>query len=126
MYPLAQDMRARPQLTSYERSPTHRKGIGSAMALTVLYEIPGLTQDQYDKIIEVLQSGGITAPGRIFHVAGPMEGGWRVVDVFESQEAFEQFIGGSLGPIMQKLGVAPPPLKFSPVHNMLRGPEHHL
>lgn len=96
------------------------------MALTVLYEIPGLTQDQYDKIIETLQSEGITAPGRIYHVAGPMEGGWRVVDVFESREAFEQFIGGSLGPVMQKLGIAPPPLKFSPVHNMLRGPEHHL
>ncbi|HLL80058.1 MAG TPA: hypothetical protein VKT25_11190 [Ktedonobacteraceae bacterium] len=96
------------------------------MALTVLYEIPGLTQEQYDKIIETLQREDITAPGRIYHVAGPMEGGWRVIDVFESQEAFEQFIGGSLGPVMQKLGIAPPPLKFSPVHNMLRGPEHHL
>ena len=96
------------------------------MALTVLYEIPGLTQDQYDKIIETLQSDGITAPGRIYHVAGPMEGGWQVVDVFESQEAFEQFIGGSLGPVMQKMGIMPPPIKLSPVHNMLRGPEHHL
>ena len=96
------------------------------MALTVLYEIPGLTQGQYDTIIKELQSGGVAAQGRIFHVAGPMEGGWRVVDVFESQEAFEQFIGEGLGPVMQKLGVTPPPLKFSPVHNMLRGPEHHL
>jgi hypothetical protein len=96
------------------------------MALTVLYQIPGLTQDQYDKIIETLQSNDITAPGRIYHVAGPMDGGWQVVDVFESQEAFEQFVGGRLGPVMQKLGIAPPPIKLSPVHNMLRGPEHHL
>ena len=96
------------------------------MALTVLYQIPGLTEDQYDKIIETLQASSITAPGRIYHVAGPMEGGWQVVDVFESREAFEQFIGGSLGPVMQKLGIAPPPMTFSPVHNMLRGPEHHL
>lgn len=96
------------------------------MALTVLYEIPGLTQEQYDKIIEELQAGGITAPGRIFHVAGPKEAGWQVVDVFESQAAFEQFFGESLGPVMQKLAIAPPPLTLSPVHNMLRGPEHHL
>ena len=96
------------------------------MALTVLYQIPGLTQDQYDKIIEELQAGDITAPGRIVHVAGPMEGGWQVVDVFESQAAFEQFVGGRLAPVMQKLGIAPPPIALSPVHNMLRGPEHHL
>ena len=96
------------------------------MALTVLYEIPGLTQERYDEIIKELQAGGITAQGRIFHVAGPMEGGWQVVDVFESQAAFEQFVGGNLGPVMQKLGIAPPSIKLSPVHNMLRGPEHHL
>lgn len=96
------------------------------MAVTVLYEIPGLTQAQYDSIIEALQSGGINAPGRITHIAGPMVGGWQVVDVFESQEAFERFIGGGLAPVMQKLGIAPPPLKVSPVHNMISGPEHHL
>ena len=96
------------------------------MALTVLYEIPGLTQERYDEIIKELQAGGITAQGRIFHVAGPMQGGWQVVDVFESQAAFEQFVGGSLGSVMQKLGIAPPLIKLSPVHNMLRGPEHHL
>jgi len=71
------------------------------MAVTILYQIPGLTQDQYDQIIENLQSGGITAQGRIYHVAGPMEGGWQVIDVFESQEAFERFIGGGrdVGPV---------------------------
>ncbi len=64
------------------------------MALTVLYQIPGLTEEQYDKIITELQSARITAQGRMYHVAGPIEGGWQVVDVFESQEAFEQFISG--------------------------------
>lgn len=96
------------------------------MAVTVLYQIPGLTQEQYDRIIEELQAGGIDATGRIFHVAGPMEGGWQVIDVFESQQAFEQFIGGALAPVMQKLEIAPPALKISPVHNMIEGPEHHL
>lgn len=96
------------------------------MAVTILYQIPGLTQAQYDSIIEELQAGGINAVGRVFHVAGPIEGGWQVVDVYESQEAFEQFIGGGLAPVMQKLGIAPPPLKISPVYNMISGPEHHL
>ena len=96
------------------------------MAVTVLYQIPGLTQEKYNRIIEEFQAGGINTPGRVFHVAGPMEGGWQVVDVFESQQAFEQFIGGGLAPVMQKLEIAPPPLKISPVSNMIYGPEHHL
>jgi hypothetical protein len=103
-----------------------RKRLVRYLCLISTVRIAGLTQEQYDKIIEELQAGDITAPGRIVHVAGPMEGGWQVVDVFESQAAFEQFVGGRLGPVMQKLGIAPPPITLSPVHNMLRGPEHHL
>ena len=57
------------------------------MALAFLLEFPGVTQEQYDKVLEKLQLGGKTYQGGIFHVAGPMEGGWRVVDVWESEEA---------------------------------------
>src|SRR4051812_19714267 len=61
------------------------------MAIGILIEIPGGTQRHYDLVMEKLQLEGKPAPGGIFHVAGPMEGGWRVVDVWESQAAFEQF-----------------------------------
>jgi hypothetical protein len=48
------------------------------MALAFLQELPGVTQEQYDQVIEKFR--GKRAQGRIFHVAGPMEGRWRVVD----------------------------------------------
>jgi len=96
------------------------------MALAVLYEAVGLTQEQYDKIIELLQRGGKTADGRIYHVAGPVEGGMRVCDVWESQRAFETFIQEKLVPVIQELGATPPQIKPFPVHNMLSGPENHL
>ena len=94
------------------------------MAVAFLQELPGATQEQYDQVVEALR--GQTAEGRIFHVAGPMEGGWRVVDVWESQEAVDTFFQEQLGPALQEAGIAAAPPQFWPVHNMLSGPEHPL
>ena len=96
------------------------------MAIAVLYEIPGMSQAQYDKIIELLQRGGIRAQGRTYHVAGPTEGGFRVLDVFDSQGAFDAFVQEKLGPIMQEAQVPPPQIQAWPIHNMLTGTDHHL
>ena len=89
------------------------------MAVAFLVEFPGGTQEQYDKVTEMLQLSGKTPPGQIFHVAGPMEGGWRIVDVWESQEAFDNFLQTKLGPALQEAGSLPPQTKVWPVHNIL-------
>ena len=90
------------------------------MALAFLLEFPGVTQEQYDKVLEKLQLGGKTYQGGIFHVAGPMEGGWRVVDVWESQEAFDAFVQQA-APILQEVEMWPPDeSKNWPVHNLLK------
>ena len=97
------------------------------MAVAFLVDASGTTQERYDQVIETLQRAGITAQGRIFHVAGPMEGGgWRVVEVWESQEAVNKFFQEVLGPALQEAGVAATPPQFWPVHDMFSGPEHHL
>jgi hypothetical protein len=95
-----------------------------SMAIAFLQEVPSMTQEQYDQVVEALR--GKTVEGRIFHVAGPMEGGWRVVDVWESQEAVNKFFQELLGPALQEAGIAATPPQFWPVHNMLSGPEHYL
>ena len=95
------------------------------MAVAFLVDASGTTQERYDQVIETLQRAGITAQGRIFHVAGPMEGGWRIVDVWESQEAVNKFFQ-ELGPALQAAGIAATPPQFWPVHNMLSGPEYYL
>ena len=90
------------------------------MAIGILIEIPGGTQKHYDKVMDKLQLGGKPAPGGIFHVAGPMEGGWRVVDVWESKEAFDHFFKTKLGKAIQEAGVPPFQPKVFPVHNTLQ------
>jgi hypothetical protein len=83
-------------------------------------EFPVGTLEQYDAVIEEMQLGGKPAPHGIFHVAGPMEGGgMRIVDVWESQDAFEQFAQEQIGPITQKHGIAAPTVTVWPAHNIL-------
>jgi hypothetical protein len=94
------------------------------MAVAFLQELPGATQEQYDQVVETLR--GQTAEGRIFHVSGPIEGGWRIVDVWESQEAVNKFFQEQLGPAAQEAGMEMRIPQFWPVHNMLSGPEHYL
>jgi hypothetical protein len=49
--------------------------------------------------------------------SGPSDTGFRVIDVWESEEAFARF-GETLGPIMQQLGLDATP-KVYPVHNFV-------
>ena len=96
------------------------------MAVAFLLDFSGMTQELYDQLVETVEAGGKIPEGRILHIAGPIEGGWRVVDVWESQEAVNKFFQEVLGPAAQAAGMAAPPPQFWPVHNMLSGPEHPL
>ena len=89
------------------------------MALAVLLEFPGGRQEQFDQVLEKLQLGGKIPPGQLFHVEGPMEGGWRVVDVWESQEALDKFFQEKLGQALLEAGLAAPQLQVWPVHTLL-------
>jgi quinol monooxygenase YgiN len=62
-----------------------------------VFEASGLTQDEYDRIMAELaeKSGGDWTPaGALAHLAGPIDGGrWRVIDVWESEDAANAFYG---------------------------------
>ena len=94
------------------------------MAVALVHEIPGGTQEDYDKIAQELTGGPINSlsdwpvDGILFHVAGPTENGWRVVDVWESEEALEAF-GAKLGPALEAAGVDAPPPNIFGVHKLI-------
>jgi hypothetical protein len=87
------------------------------MAVTMVQEMPGATQELYDKILDHLGIGpeGALIEGQLAHIASPMDGGRRVVDVWESEDAFNKFAQERLGPAMAAAGGpsdAPPPKFF--------------
>jgi hypothetical protein len=90
------------------------------MAIAVVFQVPGMTAEQYDRVIKDLQAEGLGAPdGRLFHVACPTPDGWFVVDLFESEEKLGKF-AGSLMPILAAAGVTPPQPTIYPVHNIIK------
>lgn len=88
------------------------------MAVAVLFELAGEgIQEKYDFAVrEAAPTGHV--PGRLVHVAGPVEGGWRVLDVWQSQEAFEGFLRERLGAALQRAQLPEPKLTMFPVYNL--------
>jgi hypothetical protein len=119
---------ARPQpfeltrLVSFSSSNFFSEDKERNMAVAVLMEFANITQAQYDGVIEDMQLNGKPAPNASFHVAGPAEnGGWRVVDVWDSAEAFDAFANDKIMPLAMKHGLKEPPkVTMWPVHNMLK------
>ena len=93
------------------------------MAVWFVFDVPGMTREQADAVLKALDLGGKPPPGQIFHVEGPSEGGTRVVDVWESEEAFGRFFQERLTPAFQQAGVHVPEgarPQFMPAYNILK------
>ena len=88
------------------------------MAIVVLQDFSGVTLEQYDQLTAQLNLGGHSPQGNLIHTAGLVEGQLRVVDVWESESAFNAFLA-ILGPLTQRAGVAAPQVTIWPTHNML-------
>jgi hypothetical protein len=89
------------------------------MAVAMLIEFPGGNISQYDRVISRLNLKGRTYKGGLFHVAGATDDGVRVVDVWESQEAFDSFLKDKLGAALEAEGLEPPQISTWEVHNSL-------
>ena len=90
----------------------------------MIHDSPGGTREQYEEVGKRLTNGrGLDslaawpAEGILSHVAGPTDNGWRVIDVWESEEAFQSF-GSTIGPILQDVGFPGEP-KLYPIHNFV-------
>ena len=95
------------------------------MAVVVVHQGSTLTQESYEEAVRRLTGGKERLESRsdwpvegiVFHTAGQAESGFRVVDVWESEEAFQAF-GEQLGPIMEEIGVSEPPEVY-PAHTFV-------
>jgi hypothetical protein len=89
------------------------------MAVAMLIDNPNGSQEIYEQLRERI---GLDKPaGGIFHVAGPSpNGGWRVIEIWESEEDAKRFLAERLGPAAEAVGTPPPPPpELWPVHNYM-------
>ena len=83
------------------------------MAIVAVFQGPTLTREKYEATVRKLTGGKRSqmesmadwpVEGVLVHVAGQTEKGFRVVDVWKSEDAFRRF-GEKLAPIMKELGI---------------------
>jgi hypothetical protein len=92
------------------------------MPVAVILDIPGATLEQYDQVIEKMgfTKGGPGAPGGLTHWVAATDNGIRVVDTWQSREAFEAFTREKTEPFMAEVGMTEKPdITFFEVHNYL-------
>lgn len=79
--------------------------------------LEGLTLEEFDRLNEAIDPRTDQPDGLLFHASGPVEGGWGVLDFWDTRERFEQFASERMGPAMAPSGVAGTPLiREFPVH----------
>jgi hypothetical protein len=89
------------------------------MAVAMFMEWPGVTQEQYDAVLEELDLDQNPADGGLLHLASLTPDGLRVVDLWETVEAFDAFSQERMMPAVQNAGIeSEPRIDIFPVHNM--------
>ena len=92
------------------------------MAVAVEMNFTGATTEQYDRILERmgLTPGGSTPAGAISHWVAKTDDGIRVVDVWETREAFDQYAQEKIMPYSKDAGIeGMPETTFYEVHSFL-------
>ncbi len=88
------------------------------MAIGLIFFGTGVTQAQYEQVRNEVAPGNKLPPGMLYHAGGPAQNGWRVVEVWESQEAADRFVKEKLGAALQKASITVQP-EFFQVHNIM-------
>ena len=89
------------------------------MAVAMHMQWPGVTQEQYDRLKDLVGWEREAPQGGILHLTSFSPQGAHVVDVWESQEACQRFLEHRLMPGVQQLEIqGEPDVQFYPLHDL--------
>jgi len=94
------------------------------MPVVLIHQGPGLTKESYEKVIRSMlgkdraeSTADWPEEGLLVHASGEGPNGFRVVDVWESEEACRRF-GEKLAPHIREAGIAAEP-ELYPAHTFV-------
>ncbi len=90
----------------------------SRSAVALLVDVPGLNEKQYDRTVDLVGTTNNPPKGHILHVAGPADGGWRVFDIWTSEQAFQEFRNQRLENALKQVGAGQSRVEFSRIFNL--------
>jgi hypothetical protein len=96
------------------------------VAVLVEQQLEGVTQEVYDGVNSRINAQGSPPAGLIVHTSAPVDGGWRIVDVWESAEDYRRFAEERIGPAVsayaQEAGIEPgqPNVTVTELYDMIK------
>lgn len=89
------------------------------MPILAIFYGQGFTKDMYEALRKEVKWEQRLADGGVFHAAGfDKSGDIHVADVWESEEAMNNFVSNRLAPAFQKLNIPMPKVDIYPAHNI--------
>ena len=82
------------------------------MTIGLIFDGPGVTQEQYDQVFNQVMSNREKPPGMLSHHGGPSDSGWCVVETWESPEDIKRFFDEKLGQALGAAGINGQPRTF--------------
>ena len=82
------------------------------MPVLVVVEVPGGNSALDEALVQAWDVTGSPPPGNRLRFAGPMEGGWRIVSLWDSGEQFQEFLRERLHLTLDDVGDGQPTISI--------------
>jgi hypothetical protein len=92
------------------------------MPIGIRIKLSGVTEDVFDKAHDEINPDRTPPKGLVFHASGPIDGGWGIIDFWESRADYDEF-SKRIEAGMKAAGVelqGPPDVKEFPVHETIQ------
>ena len=89
------------------------------MAIGFVFEAKGVTQAQYDQVRKETAPDNTLPKGMLYHAGGPTDGGWCVIEVWESEDAATRHMNNVLKASLARAKIDVKPRMFE-VHNIMK------
>jgi hypothetical protein len=90
------------------------------LPVLVVIEVPGGSSELDDALTEAWGIERSPPEGNLLRMVGPMDGGWRVVSLWETRQQFETFLSERLHLSLQDAGAGQPIVNFWEIERVPR------
>lgn len=82
------------------------------MAIGMIFDAKGVTRRKYEQVRDEVGLTNGMPHGMLYHVAGPTEGGWTVIEIWESEADARTFFEAKLAAALKRAEISVQPKTF--------------
>jgi hypothetical protein len=88
------------------------------MIYVTTLDVTGLTPEEYRAVLDEMGVESRPAAGIFLHLTTTTDFGYRIVEIWDSKEGFEEFLEKRLGPASKAIGLSrKTDISITPLHN---------